>query len=160
MSHMVRVVCCLGLFATGYWCGQTEVISTSELQAQQQADAARQGASQDTLRKIRVAHDAIADAQSSLENEQLYVPAIAGPNSFAVMVGGVNAVQDLERGLGVDPETFVGLYSGFATEEVAPKLDYDDEGRLTYDGRLVRLYPKSRLRQLRAMQEKIAAGDE
>jgi len=97
MSHMVRVVCCLGLFATGFWCGQTEVISTSELQAQQQADAARQGASKDTLRKIRVAHDAIADAQSSLENEQLYVPAIAGPNSFAVMVGGVNAVQESIR---------------------------------------------------------------
>lgn len=159
MKNMVRVVCCVGLFAAGYWCGQVELSATSELQAQQ-ADATRQGASQDTLRKIRVAHDAVADAQSSLENEQLYVPAIAGTNSFAVMVGGLNAVQDLERGLGVDPETFVGLYSGFATEDVAPKLDYDDEGRLTYDGRLVRLYPKSRLRQLKAQQEKIAAGDE
>ncbi|MBD3676039.1 MAG: hypothetical protein HUJ26_21225 [Planctomycetaceae bacterium] len=159
MNKLVRVVGCLGLFAAGYWCGQGEWSSANELRAQQ-ADAARQGASQDTLRKIRVAQDSVADAQASLENEQLYVPAIAGTNSFAVMVGGLNAVQDLERGLGVDPETFVGLYAGFATEEVAPKLDYDDEGRLTYDGRLVRLYPKSRLRQLKAQQEKIAAGDE
>lgn len=157
MKKFVSVVCCAGLFAAGYWCGQGNFSVTNELQAQ--ADASREGASQDAIRKIRLAQHTASDAQSSLENEQLYLPAISGTNSFAVMVGGLNAVQDLERGLGVDPVTFVGLYSGFATEEVAPKLDYDDEGRLTYDGRLVRLYPKTRLRQLRARQAKIAAGE-
>lgn len=157
MKTFLRTACCAGLFAAGFWCGQSHHSLTPELQAQ--GDATRQGASEDTLRKIRLAMDAVADAQSSLENEQLYVPAIEGTNSFAVLSGGVNAVQDLERGLGVDPETFVGLYAGFATEEVSPKLGYDDEGRLTYDGRLIRLYPKSRLRALKAQQEKIATDE-
>jgi len=157
MSKLFVMTCGAILFAGGYWCGQQGVVATSELRAQ--GDTTRQGASEDALRKIRLAQDSVSEAQSALENEQLYVPAIEGSNAFAVMVGGINAIQDLDRGLGVDPETFVGLYSGFATEEVAPKLGYDDEGRLTYDGRLVRLYPKSRLRQLKARQEKIATGD-
>lgn len=157
MKTFLRVACCTGLFVAGVWCGQSQDSLTPQLQAQ--ADATREGASEDTLRKIRIAMDAVADAQSSLENEQLYVPAIQGTNSFAVMVGGINAIQDLERGLGVDPETFVGLYAGFATEEVSPKLGYDGDGRLTYDGRLIRLYPKSRLRALKAQQEKIATDE-
>jgi len=157
MKNLVRVVCCVSLFSAGVWVGQASPFVAAELKAQ--ADATREGPSTDTLRKIRLAQDNTNDAQSSLENEELYVPAIQGTNSFAVMVGGLNAVQDLERGLGVDPVTFVGLYSGFATEEVAAKLDYDDEGRLTYDGRLVRLYPKARLRQLRARQQQIEAGE-
>jgi hypothetical protein len=158
MKTFLRIACCAGLFAAGFWCGQSRDALTPELKAQ--GDATRQGASDDTLRKIRIAIDAVEDAQASLENEQLYVPAIEGINSFAVLTGGLNAVQDLERGLGVDPETFVGLYAGFATEEVSPKLGYDDEGRLTYDGRLVRLYPKSKLRALKAQQEKIATSEE
>lgn len=158
MKMFLRIGCCVGLFAAGFWCGQSQDSLTPELKAQ--ADAPRQGMSDDTLRKIRLAMDTVADAQSSLENEQLYVPAIEGSNSFAVLSGGLNAVQDLERGLGVDPVTFVGLYAGFATEEVAPKLGRDDEGRLTYDGRLVRLYPISRLRAMRAQQEKIATAED
>jgi len=108
MKKLVTVVCCAGVFASGYWCGQSDLAVTNELHAQ--ADASREGASQDAVRKIRLAQDTASDAQSSLENEQLYMPAITGTNSFAVMVGGLNAVQDLERGLGVDPVTFVGLY--------------------------------------------------
>jgi len=158
MKTFLRIACCAGLFAAGFWCGQSQEALTPELKAQ--ADATRQGPSEDSLRKIRIAVDALEDAQSSLENEQLYVAAVEGTNAFAVLSGGLNAVQDLERGLGVDPETFVGLYAGFATEEVSPKLGYDDEGRLTYDGRLIRLYAKSRLRAMRALQEKIATTEE
>ena len=157
MNNSIRIAVSVALFAAGFWFGQANVSLTAELNAQ--ADATREGASEDTLRKIRVAQDAIADAQSSLENEQLYVPAITGTNSYAVMVGGLNAVQDLERVLGVDPVTFVGLYSGLATDEVAANLDTVPEGRLTYRVKLIRLYPKSKFRQLQAIQEKIAAGE-
>lgn len=156
MNKLLRASLVAGIFCAGYWAGQSGLTGTSELQAQ--PEAVRKAPSAETVEKIRLAQDALAVAQQSLETEDLYVPAVQGTNAFAVTVGGLDAVQDLERGLGVDPETFVGLYAGMATEEIAPRLGYDDEGRLTYNGRLVRLYPKSRLRQLYAEREKISTG--
>jgi hypothetical protein len=146
-----------GIFCAGFWAGQSNLTTVSELKAFQ--DQPGQGPSEDAGRKIRAAQAAAAEAQATLENEGLYVPAIEGTNAYAVMVGGINAVQDLERGLGVDPETFVGLYAGLATADVAPKLGKDESGRLTYNDQLIRLYPKTRLRQLQAQREKIANAD-
>ena len=114
--------------------------------------------SAETIEKIQQAQDALDVAQQALEDEDLYVPAIMNTNAFAVMVGGLDAVQDLERGQGVDPETFVGLYAGLATEEISPKLNFDDDGRLTYNASPILLYPKSKLRQLYAEREKIRTG--
>lgn len=146
-----------GIFCAGFWAGQSNLTTVSELKAYQ--DQPGQGLSEDAGRKIRAAQAAAAEAQAALENEGLYVPAIEGTNCFAVMVGGINAIQDLERGLGVDPETFVGLYSGLATADVAPRLGKDDSGRLTYNDQLIRLYPKTRLRELQAQRTKIANAD-
>ena len=76
----------------------------------------------------------------------------AGPspleNSFLVSTGGGDAVADLESGRGVDPETFAALYADLATDEIAQHLAKDGEGRLTYKGKLVRIYPIARLKEL------------
>lgn len=90
-------------------------------------------------------------------------PALLGVNYFSVSVGGIDAVRDLEESRGVDPETFAGLYAGYAGPDVAKHLNLkkfpDERGRLTLkveaaDGRLryknavVRLYSPARLREL------------
>jgi hypothetical protein len=84
----------------------------------------------------------------ALRKENAYVPAIEGLNSFAATTGPINAIDDLKSGRGVDPETFAGLYAGFAVSEVASKLTRDSEGRLLYEDKLVRMYPISRIKQL------------
>jgi len=74
--------------------------------------------------------------------------ATEGVNAFAVTTGGVDAMDDLEKGRGVDPETFAALYAGQANKEVADSLDHDDQGRLTYKNKVIRMYPVSRLKEL------------
>jgi hypothetical protein len=69
-----------------------------------------------------------------------------------------DAAEAAMAGRGVDPETFAGLYAGLAVDEVASELAHDDEGRLTYKGKLVRMYPISRLKRLFA-QRSAASGE-
>ena len=157
MKSAIRVALLTSVFATGYWLGQSNLDSSQELKAAQ--GKSDNGFSEDTSRKLSAAHDAVAAAQENLLNEGLYNPAIDGTNAYAVMIGGVDAVQDLERGLGVDPETFVGLHSGLATPEIASKLREDENGRLVYNDVPVRLYSPSRLKQLNAQREKIASAN-
>ncbi|MCH7688590.1 MAG: hypothetical protein IH899_18235 [Planctomycetes bacterium] len=84
----------------------------------------------------------------ALQQENVYNSATKGLNSFLVSTGGGDAVADLESGRGVDPETFAALYADLATDEVAQHLAKDEEGRLTYKGKLVRIYPIARLKEL------------
>jgi hypothetical protein len=91
-----------------------------------------------------------------LQDEKRYVPAILGLNAFATTVGGVDAIADLESAQGVDPETFAGLYAGQAVPEVAEHLAHDAQGRVTYKGRVVRLYNPTRLKQLFAARVEFA----
>lgn len=116
--------------------------------------------SKDMLDKMELLFGALREAQGAMEIEKMYVPAVKGLNPYAVSVGGVNAVADLERGLGVDPITFVGLYAGQAIESVEAKLGKDEFGRLTYNNRLVRLYPISRLKALDAERVKLSIEEE
>lgn len=89
--------------------------------------------------------------------------AISTVNFFGVSVGGIDALNDLEESRGVDPETFAGLYAGFAIPDVARHLNLKKEiagggkvrleieasdGRLRYKGAAVRLYSQDRLRGL------------
>lgn len=77
---------------------------------------------------------------------------------MAVLAGGINAVDDLESGRGVDPETFAALYADEATEDVKLHLGKDEDGRLTYKNKVVRIYPISRLKKMQA-QRLIITGE-
>src|SRR5690606_17445319 len=109
----------------------------------------------ETIGKIQAALQALQAAREALEGEGHYVPATQGLNVFAITAGGVDAVQDLESGRGVDPETFAALYAGLATDEVAAKLGRDADQRLTYNNRLIRMYPISRLKKMYSIREAI-----
>lgn len=98
--------------------------------------------------RIKDATSALEVAQSALQQDGLYNPAIRGLNPYATLVGGVDAIADLESGRGVDPLTFAGLHTGQATDEILPHLGYDANGRLTYKGKLVRMYSVERMKQM------------
>ncbi len=164
-SGYLRFVCIALCFTTiGYVLG-TSHISTSQIAqaADDKADGAKEeeGALPDEVQeKIKLAIEALELAKSTLEGEGLYTPATTGINSFAITCGGVDALADLERGSGVDPETFAALYSDKAVEEIAEHISRDDKGRLTYKGKVVRMYPLSRLKQMLGVRSKLTGKDE
>ncbi|MFP6701097.1 MAG: hypothetical protein VB861_05085, partial [Planctomycetaceae bacterium] len=83
-----------------------------------------------------------------LKREGRYETATRGLNLFAVSVGGLDVKGDLEKGRGVDPETFAALYAGLETKEIEDHIDRDSQGRVTYKGKVVQMYPVRRLTQL------------
>jgi hypothetical protein len=121
--------------------------------------------SEDATKKILDANEKLKAAVETLKLESRYESATKGINSYAVLVGGLNAKEDLEAGHGVDPETFAALYTAaydlkklnIRDDSLADwvdmtQLDYDAEGRLMYAGKIVRIYPVSRLKKLRAQR--------
>lgn len=156
MRTICRTGAVLGLIAFGYVLGSLGVVGPSPASAQQSADPL----TDQHKEKIKAAYDALSSAMVVLEQDQLYKPAIKGMNAFAVSTGGLDAVRDLETTQAVDPETFVGLYAGEATDEVAKELTFDDEGRLLYKNKVVRMYPISKLRQLFARRRQLAGVED
>ena len=146
MRPIWKTVSVLGLLGVGYVLGANGTFAPKPLGAQ--GAPAEGGPSAESFKKLQDAFTAIKAASETLEQENLYVPATASLNVFAVTAGGLNAVQDLEDGRGVDPETFAALYSGEAKAEIKEHLDYDDTGRLTYKGKVVRIYPKQRMKKI------------
>lgn len=140
----------LAMLGIGYLLGTTGA-STGQLVAQ----APDAGIQDETADKIRVAHRALNDALESLRQEGRYETITDGVNAFLILAGGGNARQDLESGRGVDPETFAALYSGRAVPEVQELLDVDEQGRITYNNEVVRMYSKSRLQRIFAERTKI-----
>jgi hypothetical protein len=139
------------VFAAGYLAGQGAFrIDSGAVVAQDDAaaPAAGGGLSDETKAKIKAAADAMNAAVESLKLDQQWSPATKGINTFGVLTGGLNSMKDLEEGRGVDPETFAALYAGLAADEIADKIGRDEEGRVTFNGRLVRMYPVSRLKGL------------
>lgn len=126
----------------------------------QQPVAAPEPLSADLLGRMTVLKNALDEAQNAMEVGKQYVPAVKGYNPYAVMVGGLDARGDLERGPDVDPITFIGLYAGEALDDVKEKLGKDEQGRLTYNGRLIRLYSITRLKQLDARRILIQNAEE
>ncbi len=145
MSKTARYVSTLGLIAFGFVLGRVDTTSTWNLLRAQ--DAEKTGPSEETTKKIQLANDALKAATESLKNESLYTSATKSTNVFGVLSGGLNAVDDLESGRGVDPETFAALYADDATEDVKLHLGKDEDGRLTYKNKVVRIYPISRLKK-------------
>ncbi len=134
----------MGLLVTGYLFGVSGAFLSDSVFGQE----ASVQLTEDTADKLKKANDALTAAMSALQQENVYNPATKGMNSFLVSTGGGDAVADLESGRGVDPETFAALYADLATDEVAQHLAKDEEERLTYKGKLVRIYPIKRLKEL------------
>ena len=132
----------LGLLVTGYFFGVSDGSISDSVLGQDSAVEL----TEDTADKLKKANDALTAAMIALQQENVYNSATKGVNSFLVSTGGGDAVADLESGRGVDPETFAALYADLATDEVAQHLAKDEEGRLTYKGKLVRIYPIARLK--------------
>ena len=148
--------CCsvLGLIAFGYLLGVSQMFAPRPVEAQ--ADSA--APSEESLKKLKEAFTALKIAAESLEQESKYVPATMMLNVFAVTAGGLNCVTDLEEGRGVDPETFAALHAGEAKPEVQEHLDYDEQGRLTYKGKVVRIYPKQRMKKIYHDRQRYSLG--
>ncbi|HUG92334.1 MAG TPA: hypothetical protein VML55_15960 [Planctomycetaceae bacterium] len=157
MQTIIRAAAALGLMILGYVLGVSGLFAPSPAAAQiqpadQYADATRE--------KVKAVYESVASAMATLEQEGLYRPAIQGVNAFAVSTGGVDVLHDLETSQSVDPETFVGLYAGLAVDDVAQHLSYDEDGRVLYKNRPVRLYPISRIHQLIARRRQLAGIEE
>jgi len=149
------------LVAMGYLLGASGALRPNFLFAQEAKDPAPAvgGLSDDARMKIKAAADALKTAMEALQLEQRYNPATKGMNAFAILSGQCNAAHDLEAGRGVDPETFVALNLELATDELQSKLGKDAEGKLTYNGTLVRLLPKSTLHQMYIARAAITGED-
>ncbi len=146
MRRFQKSLVVVTLLALGYLAGSVGLLTPSDLSAQ--GAAAAQGPSEDAVEKITSSFDTIKTAAASLKREGRYEPATRGLNLFAVSVGGLDVKGDLEKGRGVDPETFAALYAGLAATEVQEHIDRDSQGRVTYKGKVVQMYPIRRLTQL------------
>ncbi|MCY2963854.1 MAG: hypothetical protein NT069_09445 [Planctomycetota bacterium] len=155
----------VGLLLVGYVLGSLQLFTPTAIFAQgtKGATASDGGVKIDlmdeTQTKIRAAADAMRSAADALANEQKYQPATKGMNTFAILSGGRNTVDDLENGAIVDPETYSALYADLATDTVAVHLGRDSENRLTYKGKVIRIYPVQFL-QSRYLLRSMLTGEE
>ncbi len=150
-----RWLSAIGLVGLGFLLGRMDFHTVSVIRAQ---DADATGPSDETTKKIQLANDALKAAAESLKNESLYIAATKPINVLGILSGGINAVDDLESGRGVDPETFAALYADEATDDVKLHLGKDEDGRLTYKNKVLRIYPISRLKKMNA-QRKVVTGE-
>lgn len=144
MRNPARCLTLLAVFSLGYFAGTSHWQADSRLNAQ--GFGAAQPGADELTEKIGEAYAAVQTARGTLDQDGLYNPATKTANITGIMSGGVDAVADLESGRGVDPETFAALYAGMANDAVAAELDKDELGRLTYKGKVVRIYSISRLK--------------
>ena len=118
MRRFTTFSAAFGLVGIGYVLGSVGLPASLLLaqankgvQAAEEEAGDKSGPSPETAAKIKAADDALKAAMEALQNENasFYVPATKGLNALAITSGGVNAVEDLESGRGVDPETFAAL---------------------------------------------------
>ena len=133
----------LALVGVGYLLGSVRVFDPQVTLAQGAAAQPKVELLDETQQKLRAAADALRAAADSLTNEQKYQSATKGLNVFAILSGGRNVIEDLENGAIVDPETFAALYADLAVDQVAVHLGRDDENRLTYKGKVIKIFPVS-----------------
>jgi hypothetical protein len=147
MRRIGQVLAVLGVFGSGYLLGSFHSGNASALQAVQQRTGA-ESVSDDTLFAYQRFVKGGNELSDSLAAESLNTLAVEGRNYFALSVGGVDAVRDLEENRGVDPETFGAIYADRATPEVTEHITTDSLGRKLYKGNIVRLYPRERLKEV------------
>ena len=128
----------------GYLAGLAGALEPVDLAAQGATDELKP----ETQKKLKTTYETAQEAAQALKDEKRYETATEGVNLFAVSVGGLNVLDDLEKGRGVDPETFAALYAGLATNDIQEHIERDSQGRVTYKGKVVQMYPIRRLTQL------------
>lgn len=166
MRTSTTITGCLALLTIGYVVGASQVLSPANLLAQgskaksKVSDGQAPPALSDECKtKIKAAVDALNAAKEALQSEGRYESAIKGVNTFMVLTGGGNALNDLKSNGGVDPETFAALYAGVASDSVVGELGRDSDNKLTYRGRVVRMYPKSVIVSAYARRAEISGED-
>jgi hypothetical protein len=158
MQTLARNCAAAALVVTGYLLGASGLVRPTP--AQETPPASDRRLPDEVLVKLKEAQNALNGAMLELQRLNLYMPAMQGMNAFAVSVGGLDVKNDLETTRTVDPETFAALYADRATDEIAPHLTRDENGRVMYKGRVVRMYPISRLKQLFTQRDAIAGQRE
>ena len=151
-----KTVSVLSIFGIGYLAGSMQWAGNSSAVAQ----IDNKGASDEVTKSITAAYSALQTVRSNLNQEGRYKPATKMMNVTAVMAGGIDAVADLESGLGVDPETFGALYAEQAADDISIDLDTDENGRLTYKGKVVRMYSIERLKAFYKERLKFVGNEE
>ncbi len=163
-SSIKRIGSTLSLLSIGYLLGISGSLVPQVSKAQPVASANGDEAppveislSNESIKEIKAAHESLAQAMETLKLEGNYVPATEGVNSYLVLTGGGNAIEDLEQGTGVDPVTFAALYAGMATEEISDDLSWDDSDRLLYKNKLVRIFSVEKLKKRQLILDKLLA---
>lgn len=154
---------CLGLalVSGGYFLGTMDAIQLPVLSAQGPKtpelddEELTVDISNDALRQIQAINESLTSTMEVLKLEGKYNAATEGVNPYLVLIGGGDAIDDLERGFGVDPVTFSQLYAGRAVREVLDQLSRDEHGRLLYKNRLVRIYSPERLQKHQRLAQMI-----
>ena len=145
MQKLSLIVFAPALFAAGYLLRSAEIMHPREVVAAPQDGLRLSSESLLTYKQSRLILDSLSDLLSA---EQRHRSATEGENFFALSVGGIDSLQDLEEGRGVDPETFAALYADRALPDVAEHLETDDNGRIRYKGNIVRLYSREKLKEV------------
>ncbi len=101
----------------------------------------------ETVQQIQGANATMGQAMESLRIEGKYNPATTGMNPYLILTGGGDAIADLEAGIGVDPITFAELYAGMALREVGDEITRDEQNRLLYKNKLIRMYSVDRMKK-------------
>jgi hypothetical protein len=165
MRNWIRGMSAGCLIAIGYILGVCHVYPLAHAQPEDFS------VSDEATKKIVEANDALKKAVEQLKLESRYESVTKGVNPYSVLVGGINAKEDLESGHGVDPDTFAALNvavyqlkkNNVKDESLADWVDtnllgYDNNGHLTYRNKVVRIYSISRLRKLNA-QRMVVLGE-
>ena len=142
----------LTMLVLGYWSGSGDFPRLASLWAQ---DASPE-LSDATAVKIQAAHESLKAAADALLQDGRYEGLTDAPNAFLVLSGGGNAMEDLQSGQGVDPESFAAIYARKVKPEVLDGLTTDDQGRVLYNNQVVRLYSRSRLEKVLAERAKLS----
>lgn len=159
MRRTTLMLCGLMTFGVGYMAGTSHLSLSRTVAAFDDApkggDEPEISLAKETQTKIHDAKLTLQDAMDALESEGRYKSITDGVNGFLILSGGGDAMNDIESGQGVDPETFAALYAGQAIPEVADHLAKDDQGRLTYKGKTIRMYSQSRLERAYALRTRL-----
>ncbi|MCA9063088.1 MAG: hypothetical protein KDA96_08515 [Planctomycetaceae bacterium] len=136
------------LFGAGYFTGNHVLVAPNTLGAAQPPSVISE-ISDESLEAFTSFFKQTVELNESLIAENRMAAANDSRNYFALSVGGVNALTDLEEGRGVDPETFAAIYARRAIPSLAQDLDYSHpDGRVRYKGTVIRMYSRDRLEQL------------
>lgn len=151
MQKLSLLLFACGVFAAGYVLGSADALTVRHIDAAQEDERL----SSDALLLYKQSRNELDKLGDTLVSEQRHQPAAEGENFFALSVGGIDCMRDLEEGRGVDPETFAALYAGRALPVVAQHIEIDDSGRIRYKGDIVRMYSRERLKKMFRLRDEI-----